>query len=88
MNTLPTEHHIKVEAPRPDLAGTTDIVDGWPVHYVQMPAEVAVRYRHYSANYTRKSARPWRLGKSSYGTLENALRSRATQPSDAAGSAA
>lgn len=67
-----TEHHIKVEAPRNDLIGKTDIVDGWPVAYVE--GKAAIQYRKYTADFTKRSYRPWKVGRTGYAELKNALR--------------
>lgn len=73
------QHEIQVEAPREQLIGTTSIVDGWPVIYVDTPAKAAIQYRKYVANYSRYSDRPWRVGKNGYASLPNALRALAVK---------
>lgn len=77
--TASTQHHITVETSRPQLLGITDMVDGWPIVYVGAVANPAVRYRKYVGDYTRHSARPWKVGKGSYSTLPNALRALSIQ---------
>jgi len=79
MTTSNTPHHIAVEAPRGQLVGVTSVVDGWPVLYVGESAKAAIRYRKYVANYSRRSDRPWKVGKNSYASLGNALRSLSIQ---------
>lgn len=74
-----TEHHIKVEAPRDQLIGTTSIVDGWPVVYVRCADGPRVAFQRFTKDYTRKSARPWKVGARGFASLDNALRSLATQ---------
>jgi hypothetical protein len=71
---LTTEHHIQVEAPRSQLVGTVSMVDGWPVLYVGGAAQAAVQHQKYVSDYSRRSERPWKVGKAKYASLANALR--------------
>lgn len=73
--TTITEHHIKVEAPRESLIGKTDVIDGWPVAYVQ--GKAAIQYHKHTADFTRRSCRPWKVGRTGYAELKNALRALA-----------
>ncbi|KIZ34103.1 hypothetical protein [Stutzerimonas stutzeri] len=73
-----TENHVPVEAPRSQLIGTTAVVDGWPVTYVESGSNPAIRHRKYTANYTRVSDRQWKVGRRSFKSRSNALRAHAT----------
>ena len=75
MITSSTQHQIAVGAPRGELIGVTSVVEGWPVLYVGEGSRAAIHYRKYVAYYSRRSDRPWKVGKNSYASLSNALRS-------------
>lgn len=73
-------HCIPVEAPRAELVGIIQVVEDWHVLYVRECAPV-VRYRKYVADYSRRSDRPWKIGKNSYASRPHALRALAAQVS-------
>ncbi len=73
MTISPTKQ-IQVEAPRAQLIGTTAAVNGQTVLYVNSSASPAVQHRKYVADYSRRSDRPWKVGKRSFASLPNAIR--------------
>lgn len=72
-------HRIEVQAPNRLRVGVTDNVGGWPVEFVECNAPAAITYRGFNHNWTKVSAKPWKLGNRSFAKLENALRALSLQ---------
>lgn len=65
---------VRVEAPYASKLGEKKIVDGWPVVFVARGLGADIFYQTYVQNYTKRSARPWKIDGRSFAKLENALR--------------